>query len=578
MKRKFSDYQCSPSIKHSTRSKKPCLVRPYQNNDDKKGYISASSVINWFSGDCLLDWLKIRKEILPSDSKYTEENYLCEQGNKFEKAVVDYISKNITPVFKVGDSDKWSSSLVKKTISFMQEGVPIIYSAAVRNKNLKLFGTSDLLVRNDYISKLFSKIDILEDEHPNTLFNHPYYYVIVDIKWCTLRLASNGQEVLNSDRFPGYKGQLNIYNRCLAEMQGYKPLRTYLLGRKYNYTSKGKNIVNKSPFEKPGIVYTNDISFNLQVDQAISWLRDLQKYGSIMTVNPPSRIELYPNLGSKYYYAKKRELAEQIGDLSLLYNVKKSTKVLAFNQGIYNIYDVRLNGKTFNFKGRDEKIIDNILKINRGTDIFLPTKFTNNLMNWKEKDNEVYVDFEKFTDIIDDFKDISNHYSFDYIYLIGIWYKNESGIWQYEKFLAEYPNRENELNIINQFLDWIEEKGNPKIWYYFAEEKFWNIVKKRYNIQDNLRWCDLRKILIEEPFVIKGCYDYKLKSILEAMKKQGLINLKNESNCKDGFVAMLEAWKYYQGKTDQKEMDEIIKYNKFDVRGMYEIMTFIRDL
>lgn len=575
MKRKLVEYQCSPSIKDSTRSKKPCLIRP---NLEKNEYISASSVINWFNNDCLLDWLKLRKEINLGGNNYQEENFLCEQGNKFEEAVVDYISKNIHPVIKVNNSRDWSKENVRKTFKLLQEATPIIYSAAVRSKNLKLYGTVDLLVRNDYLCKLFTDYT-LEEEKVNTIFDHPYHYYVIDIKWCTLRLTCDGQKILNTDRFPGYKGQVNIYNLCLAEMQGYKPKIGFLLGRKYNYLSKGIVYKNDSPFERPGVVECDNLDFNEKLNRAVNWLRDLEKAGSIFRINPPSRMELYPNLGSKYYFSKKLELAEEIGDLSLLYKVKAKKKELAFSKGIYNIYDYRLCGEILNFKGKDAEIINKILYINKDTnqDKILPKKIQNNYGGWKEEENEIFVDFEKFSDIIDDFNDISNHSTFDFIFLIGVGYRN-NGSWKYKKFLSDFPNEKNEKKIIYEFLNFLRELGNPKLWYFYAEERFWNSVTRKYKLRQKLNWVDVRKLFIQEPVVIKDCYDYKLKNIIKAMNKHELINFSYDSVCQDGFLAMLNAYKYYQNKLqNEKLMNDIIRYNENDVFSLYIILNYFRE-
>jgi len=260
MKRKLEDYQCSPDVYSSTRSKKPYLIHydEHSRSPSIKEYVSGSSVINWFMNDCLVDWYKLKKEIVDKDFK--EENYLCEQGNKFESSVVEWIDKNVERVVKVADPSEWSVSNVYRTFDLMKEGTPIIHSASVRSKNLKLYGTADLLVRNDYIAKIFKELDI-DTRNVNTIFNHPYFYYVVDIKWCTLYLHSDGQTIQNSGRFPGYKGQLSIYNNCIAEMQGYKPTYAFLLGRKVKFTHQGDEYVNDSPFKLPGIFKTNDTDF-----------------------------------------------------------------------------------------------------------------------------------------------------------------------------------------------------------------------------------------------------------------------------------------------------------------------------
>jgi uncharacterized protein YprB with RNaseH-like and TPR domain len=60
------------------------------------------------------------------------------------------------------------------------------------------------------------------------------------------------------------------------------------------------------------------------------------------------------------------------------------------------------------------------------------------------------------------------------------------------------------------------------------------------------------------------------------MKNNGLINTENESECEDGMTAMLKAYDCYQ-KNNKEYLKEICKYNKFDVKGMYDIINYLRD-
>lgn len=574
MKRKLSEYQCANNIRESTRSKKPYLAIPKEYDE----YVSGSSVINWFSNDCLVDWLKFKREIC--EEEYHEENYLCEQGNKFEEVVVTYIHNNVHPVQKVADPKDWSTKNVAQTFSLMQQAVPIIHSASIRNKHLKLYGTADLLVRNDYITKLFQELE-MEEEEGNTVFSHPYFYYVVDVKWCTLHLLSDGKSLQNINRFPGYKGQLAIYNNCIAEMQGFKPKHSFLLGRKVKWTSKGKDFENNSPFKLPAIIRTDDTTFNSKVEEAIKWVRDLNKYGHIMRVNPPSRDELYPNLGSKYYTQKKKELAGVIGDLSQIYKVKNTKKIESFKKGIYNIFDYRLSGETLGFKNKDKSLIDKIIKINRQSEMKI------DLSSLKENDvedcNEIFVDFEKFTDIFDNFEDISNHQSFDMIFLIGVYYR-DGYVWKYLPFIINEVSKEEEKRVITEFYEFYQSRNCPKAWYWFAEDKFWNGSLRRHSLNFEVKWEDLRKLFIDKNIVIRGCYDYKLKNVIEAMNKGGLIKTKNYSDCEDGVGAMLKAWEYYKNCNHNRtcklynniSIKEVLKYNQFDVCGMKDMILYFR--
>ena len=89
----------------------------------------------------------------------------------------------------------------------------------------------------------------------------------------------------------------------------------------------------------------------------------------------------------------------------------------------------------------------------------------------------------------------------------------------------------------DDFVNFLEEMGNPKIWYWHAEDRFWKSAcanhfdrlcddqEEFFKIRD--KWeldnmCDLARLFRQEPIVIKGVFDYGLKNIAKAMNKHGM--------------------------------------------------------
>ena len=124
----------------------------------------------------------------------------------------------------------------------MKQGVPIIHSAPLSNKKNKTYGIADLLVRSDYLNQLVDVPIDLPDGRATKL-NTDYYYVVIDIKYQTLKLKSDGLHLLNNNSIRAYKAQTWIYNQALGNIQGYTPSCAYILGRRWNYTSKGGKIL-----------------------------------------------------------------------------------------------------------------------------------------------------------------------------------------------------------------------------------------------------------------------------------------------------------------------------------------------
>ena len=59
-----------------------------------------------------------------------------------------------------------------------------------------------------------------------------------------------------------------------------------------------------------------------------------------------------------------------------------------------------------------------------------------------------------------------------------------------------------------------------------------------------------------------------------------MISTYNESKCDNGINAMIGAWQTYQDHSLHPEssdvMKEIIKYNEFDCKVLWEILSFLR--
>ena len=134
-----------------------------------------------------------------------------------------------------------------------------------------------------------------------------------------------------------------------------------------------------------------------------------------------------------------------------------------------------------------------------------------------------------------------------------------------------------------EFSKFVLDRGNPKIHYWHAEKMFWNSAEARqFDLTNNWKirkWSDLCKLFQEEPIVIKDCFKFGLKAIASAMRKHGMIATQNESDCGNGATAMIKAWETYRNSEDPKnsnEMKEIIKYNEFDCKVLWEILTFLR--
>jgi hypothetical protein len=587
------------NVADNTRSKRPKL---YSLDDNPNIFISASHLYNYLKGDPIIDWFKNKNqynlELNRSSNNFT--NFIMQKGIDFEENIVKYL-KNEHNLISV--SDRINDESIEKTRQLMLDGIPIIHSAPLRNEVKKLQGIADLLIRSDYISNLFEVQPILETEiyKYSKKLDKNYFYIVVDIKYSTLPLRADGVHLLNISNYNCYKAQCLIYTEAVGLLQGYTAPMAFILGRRNKYVQKGITTSNFSCFNKLGRISYDSVDQDVydKMNEAIKWVRDVRKNGKNWIINPPSRKELYPNMcvDSGIWNKYKEEIAEEIGEITKVWNVGVKNREFAFKKGIKTWKNKRCTSKNLNIKGKRSHTIDSILNINRqNRNKVLPKVIISNLFDWKTHCNEVFVDFETIQDIFDDFNQLPLQVPRDLIFMIGVGYE-EQGEFKYINFCCKNTTRESEFEMMNNFNTFMAERNFPKMYCWHAEENFWKLAEQRqFDVacKDNdierkdlisdhwkvFNWADLCKIFQSEPIVIKNCFKFGLKSIAKALYDHNLINTKLESNCENGLSCMIKAWEIYQNEENPQNteiMMDIIKYNKFDCKILWEILRYLRD-
>ena len=589
-----------------TRSKKPKLTQPYKNQPRSKlGVVSATHVFNYMKKDCLVDWLKSRtRRGTRNNHSYgnnTFTQFILSKGIDFEEKLIKYIHESRLPVVKV--SDFITDETCRKAIKLMKDGVPILHSVPVRNNYNKTQGVIDILIRSDYIHKIIetNPLTFNEQTQKAPYLAGDYHYIVIDIKFSTLPLRADGIHLLNSGHYPAYKAQTLIYTQAIGRIQGYTAPYAFILGRRWKYTSRniterGDNCLNKlGKIDFDGI----DKEYIIQTKKALTWVRDVKSKGSTWKFDPPSRPELYPNMSidSGRWNKEKIKIADQIGELTSIWNIGIKQRNLALKQGITSWKNELCTSKILNIKGNRGDTIDKIISINRqSTELLRPTKISGNIQEWKSPKNELFVDFETLSDIFSPFDNLPIQKRTNLIFMIGVgWVDN--GIWSSRSFVCKSANLDEEYRIMNEFMDFVNSRGSPLIRYWHAEKSLWSRAENRQferacndesearkdNISDNWRgfnWCDLCSFFRTTPIVIKNCFKFGLKEIAKAMHKHKMINISLENNnCTSGMNAMISAWKCYNNSEDPVNSDtmkEIIKYNEFDCKVMQEILSYLR--
>ncbi len=612
-------------IKKSSKTKMPTFNRNI--------WISATELRNYMIRDPLLDWLKVHykigklkkyKKVISKVIKKVNTNtfhgYLLNQGNEFEEKVVEKLIEIVGAnkfIRLYGEKDATSKVQFEKTIDAMKKGIPVIHSGLLHNDDNNTFGIPDLIVRSDYFSKIFNTSPLESKETkisaPNLISSRTkkpfnYHYRIIDIKFSTLPLRANGINLLNSNHIPAYKAQLWIYNQALSKIQGYNPMKSYILGRRWKYESCEGEFEGKSCFDRLGVIdYAGvDKCYSVKSQEAIKWVRDVKSPAAKkwqIDKLPLSRPELYPNMSNKHdepWGEVKKQISENINELTSVWMVSTKHRDIARENGIYSWTDKKCDASSMGINGEKiGPIINAILKTNRGKTKFKPSKISNNVHGWSIKGKvEFYVDFETLGTMFTEFDNVENSNEKTLIFMIGVGYiEPETKQWIYQDFTCANISKSEEVKICTEFTNYITDVArrykckHPKCIHWAPAEPIeWERFYDRYYLKDidaivqktqsvyGWEWVDLLDVFKSEPITIKGCFNFSLKSVSNSMKTHKMIKTIWDNDCVDGRDAMMLAWNAYKKNKplESSEMKSIIKYNEVDVKVLYEIITYLR--
>jgi hypothetical protein len=577
-------------------------------NIDWINMVSGSSVRNYYLKDPLLDWLSyyniktindipkkknvfsnvFSKNITKKNLiNYNHTQYIMEQGNKYENIIYSYLKDNYETIKIANDYYNRDEILFNETIKYMTLGTPIIYQGVLHNYNNKTFGSPDLMIRSDYINKIFG-YSVINDEElklNSPKLNLPYYYIIIDIKFSSIHFSSDGIHILNNNNTPAYKSQILIYNLALQNITGLIFNKSFILGKDFQFGISKLGLID---YENSKL----DIMYNNTLNNALEWIRLVRHDGHNWCLLPiPTIKELYPNMNNKKdepYRFIKNDLAEKIYEITQIWNVQINHRNNAHNLNIISWNDPKCCANILGIKGKNGDKIDNILNINRSdTDIIKPDIIKYNENNWRIINNnqlEFYIDYETITSNIDV---VSNNIYNTFIFMIGVGYIDESNIWQYKCFISKNIN--DEINMLDEFWIYINEilklynKIEPRfIHWCHAEKSTYNKKLIQYPKLPQKNFIDLNKVFIEESIYLKGALNYTLKSIAKTMFNHNLIEStwNDNSQCVNGLDALLIATNIYNKNIDIsdniKEIQDIKNYNEIDCKVLYEIITYLR--
>ena len=568
--------------------------------EEWREWVSASSTRNYAIRDPLLDWLDLYgeqngfrpdDEIPGYDLRTDFTQFIFRQGHAFERAVVDYLG-TLTDVAQVGAGDATDSRDLGKaedTFAAMRRGEPVVYQGVVRDAATRTYGSPDMLVRSDVLAKLFP--DSVTDDEAGVaapdLGAGPWHYVVVDVKFTTLRLLVSGG-VQSSGSSRAYKAQLYIYNRALGRLQGYTPQASYILGRSWRGPVDGKRVRGSGCMERLGRVphdstVARGVALEGMTNEAVEWVRRVRVEGMHWSTTPePSVPQLKPNMRNE-------------SDSPWSTAKKEIEAILAGNpwvEGAESITTMADTGQMALWPEGEHAPETDFSSV-------APARVTAGGDTWRDPGLAFYVDFETVSDLNDDFSLMPKRGGANMIFLIGCGHM-EGRRWHYRSFLARDLSVEAEGEVIDGWIAHMQEvrdslgRGDvePPVFHWSSAETrlfetdFDSAISRHPDrLWPQVRWFDfLERVMRKEPVRIEGAKGLGLKAVARAMKRQRLIDSTwdDDSNL-DGLGAMVGAfWAADEARrlgVSLEEIDllrEIVRYNEIDCKVMMEIIAHLR--
>jgi putative phage-type endonuclease len=627
---------CSTALVHP--SKKPRIETTTNACKliDWKYWVSASSIRNYMIDDPLLDWLSYYSidskpyiSYSDGDYKYVDKSTRCvaldefikpyefpkssntfqscimKKGIVFEKYIIDIIRDTYPNEFVEVGSYQQAKSTSKhlETIAHITKGTPIIYQGVLHDYETQTFGVPDLLVRSDYLNKLFGDTVIKRNKIRNCVNGNLWHYRVVEIKFSVLNLCADGKHLQNGIKgMLSNKGQLYVYNKILGKIQNFTPSKSYILGKSSIY-KKRTEVFTGGPFDRVAHInyMKNDAFIRKKTADAVRWIRSVRANGYKWKLFPPSKPQLRPNMSNNSdgdYHNIKLRIADMQNDVTQLWMCGVKNREFAINRGITNWRThPNLTSEMLGITG-DKRVntLQLIIDFNQDTDptkaqLIYPKKIETELYNWRNGQTlEMFIDFETVSDLV------SDEFVGSLIFNVGIGYKHNNKF-EFKGFTAEGLTIADERKLfidMHSFINELSQTYNvdsPNLWHWsHAERTFYRSALCRHlsyipAVQILTQWCDLLKIFKDEPIVIRGALNFTLKSVVKAMYKHGFIPRSyQESKISNGLDAMVYAHKAYMQckETGDSFIDSVIIkdiefYNQIDCMVLGDILTYLRN-
>lgn len=312
----------------------------------------------------------------------------------------------------------------------------------------------------------------------------------------------------------------------------------------------------------------DDASVKQESANAAIWAHRFQTDAHTMCADPPSCIELYPNMCASTQNEKasniKKEMAIQNREMTLVRGIGLKERNIALKKGITRWDDSRLNSDILDLRPNTKTydIVNAILNSNRKEcPVIDPRKISSTCA-----EGDIFIDIE--TSSLYEWK--------DYIFMIGVGYGEDN----FKCFTVSTPTFEEERRIVDEFVSEMQDHNAKRMLHWAPHEV--NVFKKienRHSIDviSKFEWVDMCKYIEDIRWCPNGAFTFSLKSIAPAMFKHNMIKTIWTSECQDGLSAMYDSYVAFQ-TNDVEKLKDIEDYNRVDVVTTMQIWRYLKSI
>lgn len=574
----------------------------------KNPSFSATKFRNYFMGDPVIDYLNLYGESFGFQKDDKGENaymeYIMQRGQEFEKYIMDLLSPKFEKMtfVNIGHEypDGFNQDGVHETIRQMRLGTEVIYQGFIADKELRIHGIPDLLIRADKLRELFEgfypEFDIIEDTPTRKgKLVFPHLYVVVDIKMSTLEFLKSGN-ISKKKLMKVYAAQLFVYNKILENLMferteietPFFQSNVFLLGPRLKI---GDSLILDGKQNIARINLNRDMDdkiniFAVEMRKALNWLKEMCANGESWNLLLPSRDELRPNMKNKEDYpwhnvksilAKQQQSFSDRPGISHEDSIAISEKRKTIEQHISEIKNPK--------KRRFMEVMNDVRSDDEADETEIQMIREHPAINETSEKMNICVDFEYIS---------GSEFTFEpnyrtHLYLIGMAYES-NGKFKYEHFIVDSITDAEEKRIIKQWISRMRSISQNRelqlIHWSNAEPSNFRTLKETLQIRGTFNWQDLMKLFEDSPgFLKENCgtlKNMKLKTVAKAMKSRGHI----KSDWDDEMTSGMEANMVIIGGINSKltkfmdfpGIDKLIHYNMIDCATLHEIVKYLRQM